>query len=208
MSLRSFGKLSKLHDIFICLMFIFVLISLSTYFLVYLCLYVFVYLPICLMFISVLISLATYFFIYVFVYLLTCLMFISVLICLPTYLFVYLCLCVFVYLLTCLMFISVLIYLFMSLFIYVCMYLFTYLPVCVVQIRDGESESSPRLGRFCNTSLPRPLRTFGNQLWIKFAANSNRTKFSATYASGWDSLSLSPSLSLSLCLLPDLICLD
>ena len=108
----------------------------------------------------------------------------SLCICLPTYLFdVYICT-----------------YLSMSLFIYVCMYLFTYLPVCVVQIRDGESESSPRLGRFCNTSLPRPLRTFGNQLWINFAANSNRTNFSATYASGWDSLSLPlyPTLSLSL----------
>ena len=85
-SLRSFGKLSKLHDIFICLMFIFVLISLSTYFLVYLCLYVFVYLPICLMFISVLISLATYLFVYL------C-------ICSPTYLFdVYFCSYLFSYL--------------------------------------------------------------------------------------------------------------
>ncbi|XP_076456132.1 uncharacterized protein LOC143290510 isoform X2 [Babylonia areolata] len=53
-----------------------------------------------------------------------------------------------------------------------------------VEIRDGD-ETSPRLGRYCNTSLPMPERTFGNQMWIRFFSDTSNTRggFRATFVS-------------------------
>ena len=68
------------------------------------------------------------------------------------------------------------------------------------QIRDGGNESSPSLGRYCGTTLPRPFRAAGNQMWVKFVTDSNvtRTGFRATYSSGYTSLYLSASLPIHL----------
>ncbi|XP_076456135.1 uncharacterized protein LOC143290513 isoform X2 [Babylonia areolata] len=54
-----------------------------------------------------------------------------------------------------------------------------------VEIRDGDGVTSPRIGRHCNTSLPGPERTFGNQMWIRFFSDTSRSGrgFRATFAS-------------------------
>ena len=70
------------------------------------------------------------------------------------------------------------------------------------QIRDGGNESSPSLGRYCsNTSLPGPFMAASNQMWVKFVTDDNATgtEFRAIYTSGYTSLclSISPSVSAS-----------
>ncbi|XP_076447106.1 uncharacterized protein LOC143284291 [Babylonia areolata] len=55
-----------------------------------------------------------------------------------------------------------------------------------VEIRDGRDEDSPRIGPpLCNTSVPGPVRTFGNQMRIKFVSDSSNTRrgFRATFVS-------------------------
>ncbi|XP_076454328.1 uncharacterized protein LOC143289237 isoform X2 [Babylonia areolata] len=55
-----------------------------------------------------------------------------------------------------------------------------------VQILDGPDENSPKIvNRLCNTSVPGPVRTFGNQMRIKFVSDSSNTRrgFRATFVS-------------------------
>ncbi|XP_076472712.1 low-density lipoprotein receptor-related protein 6-like [Babylonia areolata] len=57
----------------------------------------------------------------------------------------------------------------------------------VVEIRDGDSASSPILGRYCGSSVPGPVRSFGSKLWIKFTSDGSITRrgFRATYTSAY-----------------------
>ncbi|XP_076456068.1 low-density lipoprotein receptor-related protein 6-like [Babylonia areolata] len=54
-----------------------------------------------------------------------------------------------------------------------------------VEIRDGDDETSPFIGRYCNSTLPAPRRTFGNQMWIRFFSDGSVTRsgFKATFTS-------------------------
>lgn len=43
------------------------------------------------------------------------------------------------------------------------------------QIRDGNSEASNFVGRYCGTSIPPPITSSGNALWLKFKSDSYTT---------------------------------
>ncbi|XP_076455418.1 tolloid-like protein 2 [Babylonia areolata] len=62
-----------------------------------------------------------------------------------------------------------------------------------LEIRDG-NQTSPVIGRYCNTSLPAPAVTSGSQMWIRFRSDWSVTRrgFRATFQSecGWHTTAL------------------
>ncbi|XP_026996788.2 bone morphogenetic protein 1-like isoform X2 [Tachysurus fulvidraco] len=52
-----------------------------------------------------------------------------------------------------------------------------------VEVRDGNSESDPLLGRFCGSQNPQDIKSSSNQLWMKFVSDGsvNRGGFAATF---------------------------
>ncbi|KAA0704371.1 Bone morphogenetic protein 1 [Triplophysa tibetana] len=52
-----------------------------------------------------------------------------------------------------------------------------------LDVRDGDSESSPLLGRFCGYEKPGDIKSSSNQLWIKFVSDGsvNKAGFSANF---------------------------
>ncbi|XP_063066835.1 bone morphogenetic protein 1-like isoform X2 [Engraulis encrasicolus] len=52
-----------------------------------------------------------------------------------------------------------------------------------LEVRDGDSESSPLLGRFCGYQKPSDIKTSSNQLWLKFVSDGsvNKAGFSANF---------------------------
>ncbi|XP_038149701.1 bone morphogenetic protein 1-like isoform X2 [Cyprinodon tularosa] len=52
-----------------------------------------------------------------------------------------------------------------------------------VEVRDGGSDSSPLLGRFCGYDKPGNLQSSSNQLWLKFVSDGsvNKAGFAATF---------------------------
>ena len=55
-----------------------------------------------------------------------------------------------------------------------------------LEVRDGNSESSPLLGRFCGYDKPDDLKTSSNQLWMKFVSDGsvNKAGFAANFFKG------------------------
>lgn len=56
-------------------------------------------------------------------------------------------------------------------------------PHDYVEIRDGDSENSPFMARLCGVTLPSPVRSFHNSLWLRFYSDGtlNGSGFLATY---------------------------
>lgn len=52
-----------------------------------------------------------------------------------------------------------------------------------VEVRDGGSESSPLLGRFCGFDKPNDIKSSSNQLWLKFTSDGsvNKAGFAANF---------------------------
>ncbi|XP_041914774.1 bone morphogenetic protein 1-like [Alosa sapidissima] len=52
-----------------------------------------------------------------------------------------------------------------------------------LEVRDGHSEASPLLGRFCGYQKPDDIKTSSNQLWLKFVSDGsvNKAGFSASF---------------------------
>ncbi|XP_026152689.1 bone morphogenetic protein 1-like [Mastacembelus armatus] len=52
-----------------------------------------------------------------------------------------------------------------------------------VEVRDGSSESSPLLGRFCGYDKPDDIKSSSNQLWLKFGSDGsvNKAGFAASF---------------------------
>lgn len=55
-----------------------------------------------------------------------------------------------------------------------------------VEVRDGGSESSRLLGRFCGDDKPDDIKSGTNQLWLKFVSDGsvNKAGFSASFFKG------------------------
>lgn len=55
-----------------------------------------------------------------------------------------------------------------------------------VEVRDGSSESSPLLGRFCGYDKPDDIKSGSNQLWLKFVSDGsvNKAGFAANFFKG------------------------
>uniref|UniRef100_A0A673AMU3 Cubilin n=1 Tax=Sphaeramia orbicularis TaxID=375764 RepID=A0A673AMU3_9TELE len=55
-----------------------------------------------------------------------------------------------------------------------------------VEVRDGRTETDALIGRYCGTSLPGPIRSSSNYLWIRFRSDSSvsRGGFRAVYSLG------------------------
>lgn len=55
-----------------------------------------------------------------------------------------------------------------------------------LEVRDGNSENSPLLGRFCGYEKPEELKTSSNQLWMKFVSDGsvNKGGFAANFFKG------------------------
>lgn len=55
-----------------------------------------------------------------------------------------------------------------------------------VEVRDGGSESSPLLGRFCGYDKPEGVKSSSNQLWLKFVSDGsvNKAGFAASFFRG------------------------
>lgn len=55
-----------------------------------------------------------------------------------------------------------------------------------VEVRDGGSESSRLLGRFCGDDKPDDIKSGTNQLWLKFVSDGsvNKAGFSANFFKG------------------------
>ena len=53
-------------------------------------------------------------------------------------------------------------------------------------MRDGNSETSPLLGRFCGYDKPDDIKTSSNQLWMKFVSDGsvNKAGFAANFFKG------------------------
>lgn len=60
-----------------------------------------------------------------------------------------------------------------------------------VEVRDGNSESSPLLGRFCSYGKPDDMKSSSNQLWLKFVSDGsvNKAGFAANFFKGQEVLS-------------------
>lgn len=58
--------------------------------------------------------------------------------------------------------------------------------VLICQIRDGPDETSPLFNRFCGTTLPAPLTSTGNTMFIRFSSDHSQTGqgFRATWTTG------------------------
>ncbi|XP_075068011.1 cubilin [Mixophyes fleayi] len=48
----------------------------------------------------------------------------------------------------------------------------------LIEIRDGGTEAAPLIGRHCNTTIPAPITSSSNTLWIKFKSDASATKSS------------------------------
>lgn len=55
-----------------------------------------------------------------------------------------------------------------------------------VEVRDGGSESSPLLGRFCGYDKPDDIKSSSNQLWLQFVSDGsvNKAGFAANFFKG------------------------
>lgn len=55
-----------------------------------------------------------------------------------------------------------------------------------VEVRDGGSESSPLLGRFCGYDKPDDIKSSSNRLWLKFVSDGsvNKAGFAANFFKG------------------------
>jgi hypothetical protein len=53
-------------------------------------------------------------------------------------------------------------------------------------VRDGNSDNSPLLGRFCGYDKPDDIKTSSNQLWMKFVSDGsvNKAGFAANFFKG------------------------
>ncbi|XP_034566354.1 bone morphogenetic protein 1-like isoform X2 [Notolabrus celidotus] len=60
-----------------------------------------------------------------------------------------------------------------------------------VEVRDGSSESSPLLGRFCGYDKPDDIKSSSNQLWLKFVSDGsvNKAGFAANFFKEMDECS-------------------
>lgn len=60
-----------------------------------------------------------------------------------------------------------------------------------LEVRDGNSENSPLLGRFCGYDKPDDIKSSSNQLWMKFVSDGsvNKAGFAANFFKGVDSKS-------------------
>ncbi|XP_063777593.1 cubilin [Pseudophryne corroboree] len=48
----------------------------------------------------------------------------------------------------------------------------------LMEIRDGTTEMAPLIGRYCNSTIPAPITSSSNTLWIKFKSDASATKAS------------------------------
>lgn len=55
-----------------------------------------------------------------------------------------------------------------------------------LEVRDGISENSPLLGRFCGYDKPDDIKTSSNHLWMKFVSDGsvNKAGFAANFFKG------------------------
>lgn len=55
-----------------------------------------------------------------------------------------------------------------------------------MEVRDGISEGSPLLGRFCGYDKPDDIKSSSNQLWLKFVSDGsvNKAGFAANFFKG------------------------
>uniref|UniRef100_A0A7N8WU55 Metalloendopeptidase n=1 Tax=Mastacembelus armatus TaxID=205130 RepID=A0A7N8WU55_9TELE len=60
-----------------------------------------------------------------------------------------------------------------------------------LEVRDGNSENSPLLGRFCGYDKPDDIKTSSNQLWMKFVSDGsvNKAGFAANFFKEMDECS-------------------
>ncbi|KAJ3603850.1 hypothetical protein NHX12_028591 [Muraenolepis orangiensis] len=60
-----------------------------------------------------------------------------------------------------------------------------------LEVRDGSSDSSPLLGRFCGYDKPDDIKTSSNQLWMKFVSDAsvNKAGFAANFFKEMDECS-------------------
>ncbi|KAM3874302.1 bone morphogenetic protein 1-like [Diretmus argenteus] len=60
-----------------------------------------------------------------------------------------------------------------------------------LEVRDGSSESSPLLGRFCGYDKPDDIKSSSNQLWLKFVSDGsvNKAGFAASFFKEMDECS-------------------
>ncbi|XP_077456618.1 bone morphogenetic protein 1a isoform X1 [Stigmatopora argus] len=60
-----------------------------------------------------------------------------------------------------------------------------------LEVRDGNSENSPLLGRFCGYDKPDDIKTSSNQLWLKFVSDGsvNKAGFAANFFKEMDECS-------------------
>ena len=56
----------------------------------------------------------------------------------------------------------------------------------IFQVRDGGDETAPAIGRVCGDTLPPPIVTTQNQLWVKFRSDPSNTRpgFRAEWSRG------------------------
>ncbi|TNN24526.1 Tolloid-like protein 2 [Liparis tanakae] len=51
---------------------------------------------------------------------------------------------------------------------------FLLLPLLVsLQVRDGRLETDPLIGKYCGTTLPAPVVSSSNSLWVRFKSDSS-----------------------------------
>lgn len=57
-----------------------------------------------------------------------------------------------------------------------------------LEVRDGNSENSPLLGRYCGYDKPDDIKSSSNQLWMKFVSDGsvNKAGFAANFFKGVD----------------------
>ncbi|XP_075684851.1 cubilin [Rhinoderma darwinii] len=53
----------------------------------------------------------------------------------------------------------------------------------VIEVKDGDTETAPLIGRYCNSTVPAPIISSSNTLWLKYRSDSSatRSKFRALY---------------------------
>ncbi|XP_046746260.1 cubilin-like [Diprion similis] len=54
-----------------------------------------------------------------------------------------------------------------------------------LEIRNGGSKSSPLIGKYCGTEIPKLISTFGNQMYLRFTSDNSRS--GAGFLIEWDS---------------------
>lgn len=56
----------------------------------------------------------------------------------------------------------------------------------IFQVRDGTGETDPLIGKYCGSTLPAPILSTANGLWIRFKSDSSvsRAGFRAMYEVG------------------------